>query len=476
MKKQFKRCMAFLMACTLGVGMLYGCTTADRQEDTKAEIETMEPEQSAAVSFNILGGKDVMPIGGFYGPFNTKGSYDGNAVPNYLTEEYFQKISEAGVNLIVQAYISGDDNIQLALDLGEKYGIGWMVPDAILSSPAIAGQKSDVELAEILTKWRNHPAYCGIHVCDEPGSLSYYSQGGNGGMMEDYEELCSRLSNNLDTLYYMNLIRCYTDGAKAGYELYLKQFCENCGGQVLSYDFYPFEWDTRGTESLYFWNLAVVREYAQKYHIPFWAFVQAGGNWDTTRDIEEDWENYHPSEGQFRWNVNTCLAFGAQGIEYFPLIQPSEFASYPDGSWNFETNALLGMVGNKNRWWYYAQNINKHIAAIDEVLMNSVNKGVLAVGAAKDDCGDTRDALISGNSWRELASVDGDALVGCFNYQGKTALYVVNYDTEYAQKINLEFQDLYRVKIIQNAEERYVKTDSLPLDMTAGEGVLLVFE
>ena len=33
--------------------------------------------------------------------------------------------------------------------------------------------------------------------------------------------------------------------------------------------------------------------------------------------------------------------------------------------------------GNKNQWYYYAQNINKHIAAIDEVLMKSVHKGIV---------------------------------------------------------------------------------------------------
>lgn len=108
--------------------------------------------------------------------------------------------------------------------------------------------------------------------------------------------------------------------------------------------------------------------------------------------------------------------------------------------------------------------------------MNSVNKGILAVGTAKKDCGDARDAVIKGNSWRELASVDGDTMVGCFNYQGKTALYVVNYDTEYAQKINLTFHDSYKMQMVQNGEKKLIKAENLTLDMKAGEGVLLVIE
>ena len=62
------------------------------------------------------------------------------------------------------------------------------------------------------------------------------------------------------------------------------------------------------------------------------------------------------------------------------------------------------------------------------------------------------------------------------NYQGKTALYVVNYDTVHAQKIKLDFVDDYQVTVIQNAEESRVNTDSLELTFSAGNSALIVFE
>lgn len=469
MRKKMKRRVASLTVCALFVGVLAGCSGQGEKKQTV--IEPMEKEQSYAVSFDIMGGKDVMPIGGFYGPYNGKGSVNANAYPDYLTDDVYEMISEAGLNLIVQSYISGDKNIQTALDLGKKYGIGLMVPDDTLSNPQIAGVKSDLELAEILTKWRNQPAYCGIHVVDEPGSEVFYSQGGNGGMMEDYEELCTRLSTKLDAFNYVNLIRCYSESAKNQFELYLQQYLDTCAPQVVSYDYYPFH-DDSGTTSLYFWNLATVREYTQKAGIPFWTFVQAGGNWGVVNP-----EEYYPNEGEMNWNVNTCLAFGAQGIEYFPVIQPQEFGYNADsGEWDMEVSGLIGVMKNKNRWWYYAKNVNAHIAAIDDVLMNAVNKGVIAVGEAEKYLGDIRDARIEGNSWRELKSITGNAIVGCFNYNGKTALYVVNYETAYAQEVPLTFNGTYNIKVVQGTEEHYVKTDALTLDMKAGDGVLLVFE
>ena len=138
---------------------------------------------------------------------------------------------------------------------------------------------------------------------------------------------------------------------------------------------------------------------------------------------------------------------------------------------------MIGAWGNKNRWYYYAQDINKHIAAIDEVLMNSVSKGIIVSGQkAQEYCADTREAVLDGTSWRELADVSGNTIVGCFNYQGKTALYVVNNDYEWAQDITLNFQDTYKVRVLQAADTKYLATNQLTLNMEAGEGVLVVFE
>lgn len=475
MKSRRTRVMALLMTCTLVAGMLVGC---DSKAEQKVEIEPMEPEESYAVSFDLIGGKDVMPIGGFYGPYEPKESMNGNALPNYLTDEVYQDLADAGINLIAQAYNGGsEENIQKSLDLGEKYGIGILIPNLI--SQEDMEQKQTVDFAAELAQYSRHSAYCGVHLVDEPGCMSYYSEGAGGGLMEDWAERSTLLNQDLDTFSYTNLLRCYDSSQKANYERYLQQYFETMAPEVLSYDYYAWDWVPYGASQLYFWNLAICREYAQKYQVPLWTYHQAGGNWyDIDGGFNDTYENYRPSEGQFNWTVNTNLAFGVQGITYFTLIQPMIYSVHDtkDGQPNFEQMGLLGGVGNKNRWWYYAQNLNKQIAAIDDVLMNSVNKGILASGSAKKACADTRDALIEGTAWRELASVDGDTLVGCFNYQGKTALYVVNFDYEYAQKINLTFQDKYNVKVVQSAEESYFNTKQMTLDLGAGEGALIVFE
>ena len=108
--------------------------------------------------------------------------------------------------------------------------------------------------------------------------------------------------------------------------------------------------------------------------------------------------------------------------------------------------------------------------------MNGICLLIDLVDLVKENYVDPSKLFIEGTSWRELEDVKGNALIGCFNYQGKTALYVVNYEYNYAQKIDLKFVKECNVKVVQAAETSYVKTDNLVLDMPAGDGVLLVFE
>ena len=225
---------------------------------------------------------------------------------------------------------------------------------------------------------------------------------------------------------------------------------------------------------VYFYNMDVIRKAADERNLPFWAFVQAGSQWNDGWDEFEAIKPYFPNNSQFDWNVNTSLAFGAQGIQYFPLVQPYQFTMTKEG--DYECNGIIGAMGNKTQWYYYAQTINKHIRAIDEVLMNSMHKGVIASGdQAKKDLEFTT-CVIESESFNELQSVSGDALVGCFNYQGKTALYVVNHSFEQAQKVKLTFGGVQNLQLIQKSKASDAKTSELILDMAAGEGILIVIQ
>ena len=327
------------------------------------------------------------------------------------------------------------------------------------------------ELAERINHYANYASFCGIHVCDEP-----YLEGtiGDGTKdMMDYAPVFTQLKN-LNINAGSNLLPSWVFYSNEDFEKYVNTFVTECDAPYLSFDYYVF--DERRSVAEYFYNLSTYRANANEAGIPLWVFIQAGSQWNDANDRFDSVTPYYPNEKQFDWNTNTSLAYGAKGIQYFPLIQPSWFAYAESTDFDFERNGIIGAWGNKTQWFYYAKNIQPHIAAIDEVLMNSVNKGVLVSGEQATIENAMSDCILEGTSWRELASVTGDTMVGCFNYQGKTALYVVNYDMEYAQNITLTFQDSYKFSVVQNAQKSYYEGGQIDLAMQAGEGVLIVFE
>ena len=139
---------------------------------------------------------------------------------------------------------------------------------------------------------------------------------------------------------------------------------------------------------------------------------------------------------------------------------------------------MVGAWGNINEWYYYAQESNRQIAAVDEVLMHSKSKGVLVYGDKATAATYGLKGIIDAEGWRELVEVDatGDVMIGCFNYQGKTALYVVNYDYEYAQDITLKLNKKHNVTVIYDAETSHYAAKNLTLPMQAGYGALIVID
>lgn len=468
---------ALVLAVTMTASCV-GCTPKNSEgQDQTVVIEPMEAEESYALSFDIIGGKDVMPVGGFFGPYSaTNFSPNAQTIPDFFTDEYMQALADCGVNLLphTDTDTSGDLGTKL-LDLGEKYGIGVYIKDNSILNMKGRNNKIDVDVVSAkLAQYRNHPAFCGMYVVDEPGGESYWSKG-DGNDMEDYKELTDVLHNTCDVDIYTNLIRINSKDQKDIYKEYLEEYCQKMHPSAVTFDLYP--WDEGNTKGIYLYNFALARQAAQKYNLPLWTYLAAGSYWDDNVEGIESGDP-KPLEGQFDWSINVSLAMGAQGLLYFMLFQPYYFSYTTDADrYDFERNGLFGAMGNKNRWYYYAQDASKQIQAVDHVLMNAVSKGVISSGKeASADISDAEGINIDGDSWRELKKVTGNALTGCFNYQGRSAFYVVNYDSDYAQDITVDFQGTYKMEVIQDGESKYVSTDSLKLSMEAGEGVMIVME
>lgn len=469
--RTWRRAIAIGLGIVVLAGSIAGCSN---KEVEVVKIEPMTPEESVAISFDIIGGKDVMPLLGFYGPNVEEWSEDGLTYPSTVNDEIYKMIADCGINIISYSLTEAramSDPVQKMMDLGVKYGIGSFVTDSRIRDAFGEQSLSVEEMATIMAEYMNHPGFAGMYLVDEPGTKRYSLW--NGNEVSNYPELYDKLVRQLDTFAYFNLLPITSMDKKDEYIAYVEECLNTVKPNYLSYDKYPFEEANVGREDCYFWNLATMREYAQQAGIPLWTYMQCGDQWNLTTDTEKYW----PNEWQFDWQVNTNLAFGVQGLQFYTLMEYPGSAVAESQMFDSYRSGLIGIQGNKTQWYHYAQEINQHIAAIDHVLMNSVNKGVIASGEkatwATSLCSDK--TMIQGTAWRELASVEGEALVGCFNYQGKTALYIVNYSTEFAQNIKLSFVDKYNITVFQQAEAKRYNADGITLDMPAGDGVLIVF-
>ena len=137
------------------------------------------------------------------------------------------------------------------------------------------------------------------------------------------------------------------------------------------------------------------------------------------------------------WNVNTSLVYGAKSIQYFCFIQPQQFTKTPNGGRDFTRNSMIGAMGNINQWYYYAQKANAQIQSVDHILMNAENLGIIRGGEDAENCINGDIVL---NSFRELTGVEGKHyIVGCFDYYGGTALYIMNNSVTEKDNIILTF-------------------------------------
>ena len=471
--KQFKRILLGLLC----IAMLTGCA-APSSHSAKGKT-TMEKEQSNAVSYDFIGGKDVMPLAGFHGPYASAFSENGTALPDYLTDEYFEMIAEAGINLINWTnidYAASPVLVEKYMDLAEKYKIGVCVSDSTITNKRAQETITAEEVAAELITYSEHPAFCGLHLVDEP-KTPYFMSNHNNSFLSEYAVLSPLLQQDLDVDCSCGIFPVVElEKNEEIYRKYVEDCVDTLQPQKLTFDYYPFDAYREGKMEVFFWNLDVIREVAQKRNIPYWGTIAAGAQWNDEQEYFDSVTPYYPNKAQFDWSVTAHLAFGVQGLVYFPLIQPVHFAYAKSTPWDSQRNGMIGVLGNKTQWYDYAQKINAHIAVIDEVLMNSVHKGIIVAGEQATKDMSLTGCVMEDGSFYQLQSVSGDAMVGCFNYNGKTALYVMNYSMENAQHITLNFDGDQNIRMIQNTETSYVTTKTLTLDMAAGEGVLVVLE
>ena len=443
-------------------------------EDVAAFRYLMVQKDNAAAFIEEKGNSvlnGVMPIAGFDGPTGT-----------LVNDIVFGYMKELGINTLVHdANDISDvtlgtvpmDNLKLA----EKYGIGVYVTDGHIR--AGGSYLSTADMVKRVGLYSAYQSFLGVHVVDEPGTPSYKST--SDKPLANYTDGIKLFKNYANINGYVNSFPYYADDASISETVYSNYLSDvvNAGVDVISYDNYPVGMGkkllfitTKNTNYKGFYqNLKLARAKSIDSGKPFWTFAQVGDGFteENTKNIDE---KYLPTAAEMQWEINASLAFGSKGIQYYSVVQPEKYAN---GSYDYTRSGLISANGEKNaRYFDAAKSINKYIATIDEVLMNSENEALIIndENASKYVTGST--------GYKEVKSVDGtNALIGCFNYFGKTALLVVNCNVSESQKITVNFNNAQSVKVIEHdcsTDMSNSQVESLALTIGAGQSALVIVE
>ena len=235
-----------------------------------------------------------------------------------VTLERYREIAEARIEFLVpgNGTFSGEQNLR-AMDLGAESGIR-IIPIDMRIMPFTLEKDVSIDtmaIRAIANDYKDHPAFAGYVIRDEP----------SGDLFAGLRDVC-KIFREEDPLHepLINLLPSYGSPTQLGfddYRTYVRTYIETVKPGLLSYDNYalrePVTW-----YNFWFNDLTIVREETQKARIPFMVFMQSEGIRGHL---------HVPNRAEILWQVNTALAYGAQGIGWFSYWTPAPDQGFPQG-------------------------------------------------------------------------------------------------------------------------------------------------
>lgn len=236
--------------------------------------------------------------------------------------------------------------------------------------------RGGVHEEDVVRRAMQSPRCVGYHIIDEP-----HVTGFNGCNIPAAASKSNFVRNIDDSrLLYGNLLHINTipgDIGATSYDDYVRQYIEQTGMGVLSYDYYavriygpdaetdkPASPDNCILMPNFFMNMEVISKLSKYYNIPWWGFTLAqGGGLRTNPSSVYMPGNFRypaPFEDGMRVQIFSLLCYGAQGIQYWPY---AAHGVQPDGPCNAD--------GTLNPSYYYAKAINTEIKALTWVFLGA---------------------------------------------------------------------------------------------------------
>jgi hypothetical protein len=276
-------------------------TGGSDQAPVPAAAQAPAAVTASCADLPLVGGAEF-PIGLFWPP-----------PPYATTVERYAQIREAGFGFLITGnYVDDSAIISQSLAIAEQVGLKVLVssdPDVQnfsqrftisddRSVPMSITTADARKLAtDALNRYRGFESFAGFSLGDEPSRERVPALGKAFAVAREVAPSYTPYSNMVP-------------GESTDYATRVQEFVDNLHPPMLSFDRYPFL--LSGEDQQYFHNWAIIRAAGLRANIPTWTFVQS-----------VEYNNHRfPTQSELLWQINTSLAYGCKGIQYFTYWQP----------------------------------------------------------------------------------------------------------------------------------------------------------
>lgn len=384
----------------------------------------------------------------------------------FATQERYDEVAECGCNLVDAGGTIGVNGYTVeealaCLDMIKNAGIYGLVDDYQIKYYNITNWRADCDT--YFPQYKDHPAYFGNHLCDEPSP----------GQMEPLGTVYKTFKEHApDKRGFINL---YPSGAASvtangAYENYINEYLDTVNPDHLSYDHYPlitnvWEDDQIDVRNTYFKDMEVQRYAAKEKGIPLHNYILS------VKHLS------YPilSEQAIRWQVAVNFAFGLSSYTYFTYWVPP-VAGYSD--------ALINPDGTRTPQYEFAKKVNREVLAWDHVYLRYEWQNTYAVPGADPWFGLSvlEHKASEGIAGISKISAAEDALCGAFeDSNGNRGYMLTNAANPYDEKtctVTLNFDKEYRgAQIFEKGVPRIVtlgKNGETTVSLEPGEGKFII--
>lgn len=201
------------------------------------------------------------------------------------------------------------------------------------------------DLQQSIEDFGHHPAAFAFYVGDEPTISNW-----------EYAKQSVRIIEEVSPIpAFVNFLPHWTGDDYKGvmgcdcdeYEQKIDSFIKESGLQIVAYDCYACMnvHHQKAEMDMYFKNLALFTRVARENHVPCWCSSLCMAHWDYRI----------PTLADMRWQVNTALAYGVTGIQWFAVFDKKRD---PNDVEIITLNAPYNRYGERTQTWRDMRDVN----------------------------------------------------------------------------------------------------------------------